>query len=79
VAIDGIRPAVNHLGGDRVDDVTDILVAEQQINELCDLDVVDGNLGLLLALPRDFDELAVHELRLPFRDNQVLLRGPLQF
>ena len=34
---------------DGVDDVADFLVVEQEVDELRDLDVVDGDLGLVLA------------------------------
>ena len=37
----------HHLGSDGVDDVADLLVVEQEIDELRDLDVIDGDLGLI--------------------------------
>src|SRR3954469_6306706 len=37
----------HRLGGDRVDDVADLLVVEQQVYELRNLDVIDGDLGLV--------------------------------
>ena len=38
----------HHLGGDGVDHVADPLVVEQQVDELGHLEVVDGDLGLVL-------------------------------
>ncbi len=31
------------LGGDRVDDVADFLIVEQQVNKLCNLDIIYRN------------------------------------
>ena len=37
----------DRLGGDGIDDVANLLVVEQEIDELRDLNVIDGNLGLV--------------------------------
>ena len=38
----------HRLGGDGVDDTANLLVVEQEIDELRDLDVIDGDRGLVL-------------------------------
>src|SRR6516165_6776192 len=48
------RPSRSALLSDGVDDVANLLVVEQQIDELRDLDVVDGDLGLI---PRCDDQV----------------------
>ena len=64
-----IRPSVNRPSrstpflSDGVDNVANFLVVEQEIDELRDLDVVDGDLGLV---------------RNDIGDDQVLLLGPVQ-
>ena len=44
------RPSRSTPFANRVDDVADLLVVEQEIDELRDLDVIDGDLGVVVAV-----------------------------
>ena len=37
----------HYFRGDCVDDAADLLIVEEQVNELRELDVIDGDLGLI--------------------------------
>src|SRR5262249_46242593 len=70
---------------DGVDDVANLLVVEQEIDELRDLDVIDGDLRLVPTCVATCDEqvfVATCDEQVSLRptcDDQVLLLGPFQF
>jgi hypothetical protein len=58
----------NSLLADRIDDIADFLVMKEQVNELADFDVIDGDVGLIRPGDHQVALFCSLELQVPCRN-----------
>src|SRR5437870_7443209 len=67
----------HRLGSDGVDHVTDFLVVEHEVDELCDFNVIDSNVGLALWCDNQVLLLGPLQFYIPCRYTEYATAGEI--